>query len=97
MATRKHLNAVESAVAACAHGLTEADGPLLELARTLARQMDAAGAEGPGTRLAGTYLTTVRTLNARLGGVRRPAPTTNLARLRAGRPRGGPSRRSQAG
>ena len=49
MTTRKHLAAVEAAIAAGAHELTDADEPLLELARTLARQMDA----GPAGRVRG--------------------------------------------
>lgn len=64
--------------------MTPADEPLLQLARTLARQMDAAGPHGPGTRLAGTYLTAIRTLTARLGPLADQAQgSSTLARLRA--------------
>ena len=57
-----HIAAVDEAVSA--GGLGPVDRPLIELARLLARQMDAAG-EAAGTRLVGTYLTTVRTLTNR--------------------------------
>ncbi len=58
-----HVEAVEEAVAAA--GLGPVDAPLVQLVRTLAVQMDAAGGDGPGTRLVGSYLTAVRTLSAR--------------------------------
>lgn len=57
-----HLAAIEQAVSA--GGLGPVDQPLIELVRTLAKQMDAAG-EDPGTRLIGSYLTAVRTLTNR--------------------------------
>ncbi len=63
-----HVEAVESAVSAA--GLGPVDAPLVELARVLALQMDAAGSAGPGTRLVGSYLTVVRTLAARAAAVR---------------------------
>ena len=78
-----HLAAVEAAIADSAFGLTPADEPLLELVRVLARQMDAAGPDGPGTRLAATYLTAVRTLHARLSSAVKPTNTTRLAQMRA--------------
>ena len=55
-----HVEAVEEAVGAA--GLGPVDAPLVELVRALAVQMDAAGGDGPGTRLVGSYLTAVRTL-----------------------------------
>ena len=58
-----HVEAVEEAVAAA--GLGPVDAPLVQLVRALAVQMDAAGGDGPGTRLVGSYLTAVRTLSAR--------------------------------
>ncbi len=82
-ATDVHLAAVEAAIADSAIGLTPADAPLLELVRVLARQVDAAGPDGPGTRLAATYLTGVRTLHARLSSVVKPTNTTRLAQMRA--------------
>ena len=78
-----HSSAVEAAIEAAGDRLTAADGPLLELARTLAAQMDATGLNGPGTRLAGTYLTCVRTLAARIGTPRPDRTATPLARMRA--------------
>lgn len=57
-----HLEAVERAIADARPLLTTADDPLLELLRSLARQVDDCGDKGPGTRLAATYLTSVRTL-----------------------------------
>ena len=77
-----HLTAVETAIAA-SRGLSPADEPLLQLARTLARQVDAAGPDGPGTRLASCYLTTVRTLVARLGPLVDTGGPSKLAELRA--------------
>ena len=84
-----HLDSVETTIGA-GDGLTAADAPLLALVRTLARQMDESGPQGPGTHLAGTYLTAVRLLMSRIV----PRATTGrtsstLARLRAehGNPR----------
>ena len=57
------MEAVEQSIAAA--GLGPVDAPLVQLVRTLAAQMDAAGSVGPGTRLVGSYLTAVRTLTAR--------------------------------
>jgi hypothetical protein len=79
-----HERAVNAAINAAASQLTAADGPLCQLARTLAQQMDTSGAEA-GTRLCATYMTCVRALSARLlpliaaGG----ASVSPLARLRA--------------
>lgn len=60
----KHLSAVNAAVRG--RTVPAAHRPLLELARVLARQMDAAGAE-PSARLASTYLSTVRSLSRAIG------------------------------
>ena len=60
----RHSDAVEQALSAA--DLGDVDAPLAELARVLAWQMDAAGLDGPGTRLVGSYLTAVRTLTARI-------------------------------
>ena len=67
----EHLTAVDLAVETA--GLGPVDAPLVALVRALARQMDDAGEDGPGTRLAGSYLTAVRTLTARAAAVR-PVP-----------------------
>ena len=80
----RHESAVEAAISAV-RGLTAVDGPLVELVRALAQQVDASGPEGPGSRLAGTYLVALRTLMARLGPVD-PGPS-RLSQLRAEHPR----------
>ena len=80
--TGVHEAAVDAAIGA-ARGLTPADAPLLELARVLARQVDAAGVDGPGTRLAATYGTTVRSLTARLSPLVNGSGSSKLAQLRA--------------
>ena len=90
-----HSEAVEAAIAA-SRGLTRGDEPLLALARTLAAQMDAAEPEGPGTRLAGTYLTTVRTLMARLGPLIDEDGISTLARLRSERQQPKPTKKRRA-
>jgi hypothetical protein len=60
----RHSEAVEATITAAGDAITGKHQALCELVRTLAEQCDASGPEGPGTRLAGTYLTAVRTLNA---------------------------------
>ena len=93
--TSTHTQAVEAAIAT-AKGLTAADEPLLALSRTLAAQMDATGTDGPGTRLAATNLTTIRSLSARIGPVS-GGEDNALARLRAERPRPRPTKSRRAG
>ena len=99
--TSVHESAVEAAIAR-ARGLTPADEPLVQLARALARQVDAAGPDGPGTRLASTYLMAVRMLAARIGMPPADRTATPLARLRAERdkmrpdPPRGPRRTTKA-
>ncbi len=78
-----HTAAVEAAIGAASARLTAADQPLLELARVLAHQVDAAGPDGPGTRLAGTYLTVVRAVTARLGPLVDTGGGTVLVQMRA--------------
>lgn len=78
-----HREAVEAAVSAAQGVLKTTDKPLIELARALADQVDASGADGPGTRLAGTYLTTLRTLHSRIGGSLEAGPATKLSKLRS--------------
>ena len=92
-----HTNAVEAAIEAAGARLTDADKPLIELARALAKQVDAAGSDGPGTRLAGTYLTTVRTLAARIGHVAGESPASVLVSLRTGAERRHGARSRRAG
>ncbi|WP_350002551.1 hypothetical protein [Pseudarthrobacter sp. WHRI 8279] len=75
----RHAEAVEATITAAGGAITGKHLALCELVRTLAEQCDAAGPEGPGTRLAGTYLTAVRTLNAVIA----------AAPAQAGKPRNG--------
>ncbi|GGK64068.1 hypothetical protein GCM10011509_10610 [Ornithinimicrobium pekingense] len=82
MGPGKHTKAVEDALTAAHDQLRPADQPLIELARALAAQLDASGPEGPGTRLAGTYLTTLRTLAARTS-TDGPAPRRRPSSLAA--------------
>ncbi len=91
---KPHRRAVEAAIAAAGPRLGEVDAPLLELARALADQVDATGGAGPGTRLAGTYLTTLRTLQARVGALANPRQVGKLADLRAARERNHPTKRT---
>jgi len=90
--TGVHEAAVNGAIDA-ARGLTPADAPLLELARTLARQVDAAGPGGPGTRLAATYGTAVRSLTTRLSPLVNGSGSSKLASLRAERGKPKPSKK----
>ncbi len=87
-----HEAAVDAAIGA-AHGLTPADEPLLALARVLAKQVDAAGPGGPGTRLAGTYGTAVRSLTTRLSPLVNGPGSSKLASLRAERGKPAPSKK----
>lgn len=77
-----HEAAVNQAIAAAR--LEATDTALVALLRTLARQMDAAGSDGPGTRLAASYLTALRTLAQRTRETAtnpRPAQTTTVGTL----------------
>jgi len=80
----RHTEAAEATITAAGGAITGKDLALCELVRTLAEQMDAAGPDGPGTRLAGTYLTAVRTLNAVIAASpAKPAqPRNGLAEVR---------------
>lgn len=78
----RHSEAVEATLAAAGDAITGKHQALCELVRTLAEQCDAAGPEGPGTRLAGTYLTAVRTLNAVLAPAQGAKPRNALAAVR---------------
>ena len=80
----RHSEAVEATLAAAGDAITGKHQALCELVRTLAEQCDASGPEGPGTRLAGTYLTAVRTLSAALAAAPAQAtkPRNGLAAVR---------------
>lgn len=78
----KHSDAVESAIAENRRKLTATDEPLLELCRTLAGQMDASS--DPTAKLSASYLTAVRSLQARLDALpEQEHRGSTLARLRA--------------
>ena len=55
-----NLSAVQAAIKAAETGIPAAYGPLMELVKALARQVDASGAEGPSARLAAAYLSALR-------------------------------------
>jgi hypothetical protein len=78
-----HRTALDTAIVAAGKKLTAVDEPLVQLTRTLANQIDAAGPGGPGTRLVGTYLTALRTLLARIGVINSVPDGGKLAKLRA--------------
>lgn len=65
MAGRKHIIALESAIRAAGDRLGDTDKPLLELCRTLARQMDTEGAAA-STRLTAAYLSALKDLHRTL-------------------------------
>lgn len=67
--TTNHTHAVEVAIKAAEGNLTAAHGPLLELVRALAKQMDATGTEGPGSRLAASYLSALKDFSRVSGSV----------------------------
>ena len=66
-----NLSAVQAAIKAAETGIPAAYGPLMELVKALARQVDASGAEGPSARLAAAYLSALRSF----GKVAVAAPT----------------------
>jgi hypothetical protein len=62
MPTRKHLLAVNRSARAAGLDKSGLDAPTVELARDLARQMDAAGVGGPSGRVASMYWQVTREL-----------------------------------
>ncbi len=78
-----HRDAVERAIDAGHRSLTDANGPLLELCRTLSDQVDEAGEKGPSSRLAAAYLSALKDLARALAQPRKEEPTGKLAELRA--------------
>ena len=58
-----NITAVEKAIKAAWPTIPTSYGPLVELCRALARQMDAASVEGPSSRLAASYLSALKDLS----------------------------------
>lgn len=78
-----HSQAVEAAFKAAAGNLTPINGPLLELVRALALQMDAAGEDGPSTRLSAAYLSALKDFNRVAGtGISSADPVDELKKRR---------------
>ncbi len=77
-----HRAAVERSIATGNRTLTDAHAALLELVRTLADQVDAAGADGPSSRLAAAYLSALKDLTRALNGERKSTEGGKLAELR---------------
>ena len=74
-----NISAVEKAIKAADPPVSATFGPLVELVRGLARQVDASGAEGPSARLAAAYLSALRSF----GKVAVAAPTDTTKPLDA--------------
>ena len=55
-----NITAVEKAISDAGTGIPAAYGPLVELVRALARQMDESGVEGPSARLSAAYLSALK-------------------------------------
>jgi hypothetical protein len=73
---QKHLRAINRAIKAAGHAITETEDGLVETLRTLARQMDDSG-ENPSTRLTTAYLSAQRDLARLLATERKPARGPN--------------------
>lgn len=78
-----HLEAVEVSVTAAGSALDGRHAALLQLVRTLARQMDSAGGE-PSTRLSAAYLSVLKDIGRAVAAVPVPAeqPGNGLAAVR---------------
>ena len=77
----KHAEAIEAAITECRLSTTPQFAPLLELCRTLAAQMDTAGAE-PSTRLTAAYLSALKDLRRAALEVPPRVEANSLTRLR---------------
>lgn len=75
--------ALERSIKAGAGVLTAKHAALLELCRTLARQVDDAGPDGPSTRLAAAYLSALKDLGRVLATSEQPVAGGKLSQLRA--------------
>jgi len=90
----KHAEAVEAAIADTRLSTVPQHAPLVELCRTLAAQMDAAGAE-PSTRLTAAYLSALKDLRRATLELPAAKPPGKLAELRAMRPRPAPTKKTR--
>ena len=79
-----HEKAITAAITAAGNKLGPTETPLVELAKVLARQMDAAGPD-PSTRLTAAYLSCLKDIRRALADTPPTAASTNsrLAQLRA--------------
>lgn len=79
----QHLTAIEDAFKGAGLRLKATDKPLMELCRTLAAQMDEAGAE-PSTRLSAAYLSALKDLRRAVAeSTARQVKPGKLAEMRA--------------
>jgi hypothetical protein len=82
----RHAKAIEAAIASGKSRLSDDQAPLIELIRVLADQMDAAGTDGPSSRLAAAYLSALKDLSRSLSSITpRMEGTGKLAQLRRDR------------
>ena len=80
----RHEKAMNAAIKAAGNKLGPTETPLVELAKVLARQMDAAGPD-PSTRLSGSYFSCLKDIRRVLADTPVAATPANsrLAQLRA--------------
>jgi hypothetical protein len=90
----KHAEAIEAAITECRLSTPAQFAPLLELCRTLAAQMDTAGAE-PSTRLTAAYLSALKDLRRAALEVPVRAEANNLTRLRRLRDMPAPTKKTR--
>ncbi len=89
----RHKDAIEAAVKITGLGAMPEHEPLLELCRTLAGQMDAAGDE-PSTRLTAAYLSALKDLRRAAADVPPKTEGGTLAELRALRGKASPTKKT---
>ncbi len=89
-----HSAAVAKALHESRLATMPAHAPLIELCRTLAAQMDAAGAE-PSTRLTAAYLSALKDLRRATLELPAERPRGKLAELRAMRPVPPPTKKTR--
>ena len=92
---KKHQTAIEEALTDLGLAAMPAHRPLVELCRTLAQQMDAAGTE-PSTRLTAAYLSALKDVRRAAGEMPPKREPGKLAELRAVRGRPEPTKKGPA-